>query len=85
MQNIVLKEGFDDSSMTSHQLCLPWHVFPVINISSLRKEDGGQSNLLGSVHEVDNVVGVLEVKSTPAPPRLVRVKYSPFKETVGKS
>ena len=85
MQNIVLKKGFDDCRMTFTLDVSPWHVFPVINICSLRKEDGGQSNLLGSVHEVDNIVGVLEVKSTPAPPRLVRVKYSPFKETVGKS
>ena len=56
---------------------LPWHVLAVINISGLREENRGEANLFGSVHEVDNVVSVLEVKATSAPPRLVRVKDSP--------
>ena len=54
----------------------PWHVFAVVNIGSLRKEDRGQANFFCRVHEVDNVVSVLEVKATSAPPRLVRVKDS---------
>ena len=37
--------------------------------------------MLGGVHKVDNVVGVLEVEATTPPARLVSVKYFPSKFT----
>ena len=35
--------------------------------------------MLGGVHKVDNVVGMLEVEATTPPTRLVSVKYFPSK------
>ena len=35
--------------------------------------------MLGGVHKVDNVVGVLEVEATTPPTRLISVKYFPSK------
>ena len=84
MQNIVLKEDLECRITPHIRSVLPWHVFAIINISGFRKKDRGQANLFGSIHEVNNVVSVLEVKSSPTPTRLVRVKDSP-KESGCKS
>ena len=84
MQNIALKKSWLQDHSTKSDVS-PWHVFAVVNISRLRKEDRRQANFFGGVHEVDNVVGVLEVESTAAPPRLVRVENSPLKEYIGES
>ena len=58
---------------------IPWHVFPIIDIGGLRQKNRRETNLLGGIHKVDNVVGVLEVEATTPPTRLVSVKYFPSK------
>ena len=46
---------------------IPWHVFPIIDIGGLRQKNRRETNLVGGIHKVDNVVGVLEMKPTAAP------------------
>ena len=56
---------------------IPWHVFPIIDIGGFGQKNRRETNLLGGIHKVDNVVGVLEMKPTAAPAWLVRVKDPP--------
>ena len=68
MQNMVLK--LKKKIIRRHRLAsvmIPWHVFPIIDIGGLRQKNRRETNLLGGIHKVDNVVGVLEMKPTAAP------------------
>ena len=78
MQNIVLKKkGLPIDIAASSEIESPWHILTIVDISGLRQKYGRQTDMLGSVHKVNDVVRVLEVEATTPPARLVSVKYFP--------